>query len=76
MKKKKTRGHYCRICDRSLLNEKFSGKGHVIHVCKKCARLPKAERQAIEQTDELWDYAAQSNISKKNVPPKGVEGVQ
>jgi hypothetical protein len=30
-------------------------------------RLPKEERQAIEQEQELWDYLSQSNISKKNL---------
>lgn len=45
-------GHYCRICGRERANEKFSGKGHKIHVCKDCMRLPKEERQAIEEEQE------------------------
>ena len=60
-------GHYCRICGRTRPNERFSGKGHRIHVCKECARRPKAERDAIEQADEIYHMLAQSNISKKNI---------
>ena len=31
---KKT-GHYCKICGEHKANEKFSGKGHAAHICKK-----------------------------------------
>lgn len=34
------RGHYCKICGEYQSNEKFSGKGHVAHICKSCASLP------------------------------------
>ena len=64
---KKRRGHYCRICGSLKPNEAFSGKGHPIHVCKKCARLPKEEREEIECTDEVFNYLRQSHISDKNV---------
>jgi hypothetical protein len=60
-------GHYCRICGRERANEKFSGKGHRIHVYKDCMRLPKEERQAIEEEQEIWGYLSQSNISAKNL---------
>lgn len=60
-------GHYCRICGRTRPNEKFSGGGHVIHVCKECALKPKAEREEIEQEEELFGYLRQSNISAKNI---------
>ncbi len=60
-------GHYCRICGRTRANEKFSGKGHTIHVCKECARKPKEEREAIERADEIFSYLKQSHISGKNV---------
>lgn len=39
-KKKKHTGHYCRICGEYKANEKFSGKGHAAHICKKCWSLP------------------------------------
>ena len=60
-------GHYCRICGRSRPNEKFSGKGHKIHVCKECARKPKDERDAIEHEYEIFRFLKQSHISKKNI---------
>lgn len=59
--------HYCKICGRNRPNEKFSGKGHKIHVCKECAALPKEKRQSIEQEDEIFGFLNQSNISKKNI---------
>ncbi len=60
-------GHYCRICGRTRPNEKFSGKGHRIHVCKECSRMPKIERKIIEQKDEIFNYLKQSHISEKNI---------
>ena len=60
-------GHYCRICERQRPNEKFSGKGHNIHVCKDCMRLPKDKRQFIEEWEEIEGFLSQSNISKKNL---------
>ena len=39
-KKRKQQGHYCRICGEYKANEKFSGKGHVRHICKECQSLP------------------------------------
>ena len=60
-------GHYCRICGRERPNEQFSGKGHRIHVCKHCQRLPKTQRQAIEDRDDIFGFMQQSHISKKNV---------
>jgi len=60
-------GHYCRICGRTRPNEKFSGKGHGTHVCKDCARMPKEEREAIEQEEEIFGFLKQSRISDKNI---------
>jgi hypothetical protein len=48
-------------------NEQFSGKGHKIHVCKRCQRLPKSERRAVEDRDDIFGSMHQSHISKKNV---------
>ena len=64
---KRRRGHFCRICGSRKPNEAFSGKGHRIHVCKQCARLPKEEREQIEHKDEIFSYLRQSHISDKNV---------
>ena len=60
-------GHYCHICNQHKPNEKFSGKGHSIHVCKKCSAMPKQERQIIEDRSEILSFLDQSNISKKNI---------
>jgi len=55
------------MCGSLKPNEAFSGKGHRIHVCKQCARLPKEEREEIECKDEIFSYLSQSRISDKNV---------
>jgi ribosome-binding protein aMBF1 (putative translation factor) len=60
-------GHYCRICGRERPNEQFSGKGHRIHVCKRCKARPESERQAIEDKDDIFAFLEQSRISEKNV---------
>lgn len=60
-------GHYCRICGRIRATERFSGKGHRIHICKECAHLPKEEREVIEKQEEIFGYLRQSHISEKNV---------
>jgi len=46
--KKKTQGHFCKICQTFKANEKFSGKGHHLHICKACnqdLQLKKRERK-------------------------------
>ncbi len=60
-------GHYFRLCGRILANERFSGKGHLTHTCKECARMPKEQREAIEQEEEIFGYLHRSHISEKNV---------
>ncbi len=60
-------GHWCKICERVRPNEKFSGKGHKNHICKQCTKRPLEERQAIEQSNEIFGYIGQSHISKKNL---------
>jgi hypothetical protein len=64
---KKRHGHSCRICGCRKPNEAFSGNGHKIHVCKACSRMPKAERESIEQKDEIFNFLKQSHISQRNV---------
>ena len=64
---KKRRGHYCRICGSRRPNEAFSGKGHRTHICKRCDRLPREEREETEHKDEIFNYLRQSQISDKNV---------
>ena len=64
---KQRRGHYCRICGRRKPNEKFSGRGHRVHVCKDCAQMSKVDREAIEQEKEIIGYLQQAHISGKNI---------
>ena len=45
MAKKKQRGHYCRVCGRQRANEKFSGTGHVRHICRDCEREQRQARR-------------------------------
>jgi hypothetical protein len=60
-------GHYCRICGRERPNEQFSGRGHKIHVCRRCNARPKSERRTIEDKDDIFAFFEQSHISEKNV---------
>lgn len=60
-------GHCCRICGRERPNEQFSGKGHKIHVCKRCQAKPKTELRAIEDQDDIFGFLEQSHVSEKNV---------
>jgi len=60
-------GHYCRICGSTRPNEAFSGKGHRNHICKECARMPKEEKDANEQPEEIFGFLKQSHISERNV---------
>jgi hypothetical protein len=60
--------HYCRICCSSLTNEKFSGGGHRIHVCRECQRLPSDQREAIQAEHDMYNFLyRQSPISAKNL---------
>jgi len=43
-KKKRYRGHFYKVCGNILPNERFSGKGHAAHICKKCATKQKARK--------------------------------
>ena len=60
-------GHFCRICGETKSNEKFSRKGHKTHICKLCAKRPKAEQNEILHKEEIFGFLMQSNISKKNL---------
>lgn len=45
-KKKRRRGHYCKICSEYKSNESFSGKGHANHICRRCSKKSPAEQVA------------------------------
>jgi len=66
----KKHGHYCWVCETYKANEKFSGKGHKIHICKKCAQMQRAERRAkakqkhaVEANEDMEEE--QNKISEK-----------
>lgn len=59
--------HYCKICRNNLPNEKFTGKGHKTHICKKCNKVPKDERNDIMAEEEITGIIFQKNISEKNI---------
>lgn len=66
IKKKKYKGHYCKICGEIKANEQFTGKGHANHICKKCLKktgVQQAEEIAINRIYKLVRY---SNLSKQN----------
>jgi len=65
-RKKRYRGHYCYVCGEILPNEKFTGKGHVAHICKKCARLtPDNRLEAIALTHICRTFKC-TNLSRQN----------
>ncbi len=66
-KKKRYRGHYCHLCGQIKPNEQFSGRGHRDHICKACKKMPKAERQKIEDRDFVDSVLGQKNISAGNI---------
>ncbi len=45
MAKKKQQGHYCKVCGEYKSNESFTGKGHKNHICKKCSKLSKEDKE-------------------------------
>jgi hypothetical protein len=65
-KKKKIRGHYCKICDTFMANEKFSGKGHSGHICKKCSKLSGEERKEQQTINRIYSLCRFAYLSKAN----------
>jgi len=59
-------GCYCRLCGRERANEKFSGKGHGVHICKDCWNLPPPRKERIDKEEEILGFLRQSRISSKN----------
>lgn len=56
MPKKKRDGHYCKICGEYKANEKFSGKGHAAHICKKCSQLSAAAKAEVMTLNQLENF--------------------
>jgi hypothetical protein len=66
-KKKQYRGHYCYLCGELKPNERFSGRGRRNHICNACKKIPKAERQKIEDLRFVDSILDQKNISAGNI---------
>jgi len=60
-------GHYCWVCDGIRPNEAFSGKGHKQHICKKCAKKPREERERVKSLQNIHGFLIQRNISERNI---------
>ena len=67
-------GNWCKICGKNLPHERFSGKGHKSHICKRCAAKPindKKSKQHISNKnnviEEIANFLIQQNISDKNM---------
>jgi ABC-type dipeptide/oligopeptide/nickel transport system ATPase subunit len=67
-KKKKYRGHYCKVCGCIKPNEKFTGKGHKNHICKKCNKLSsenQKEKIILNKISRVFQYPNLSRNNKK-----------
>jgi hypothetical protein len=65
-KKKRYRGHFCKVCRKILPNEKFSGKGRTAHTCKKCARKLKARKSEEIAIACIYSVLSCPNLSRDN----------
>jgi RimJ/RimL family protein N-acetyltransferase len=65
MSKKKRQGHYCKICGEIKANEKFSGRGHAIHICKSCASLPIERRNELQRINRIERIAEKFRLTKE-----------
>ena len=63
-KKKRYRGHFCKVCRKILPNEKFSGKGHAAHICKKCTRKAKARKSEDTAITRIYSVLSCPNLSR------------
>jgi ribosome-binding protein aMBF1 (putative translation factor) len=59
-------GHYCRICGRTRVNEKFSGKRHKNHVCRDCSGKlgRKVEKEGIGENA----FASETVVLSNDMP--------
>jgi len=65
-KKKRYRGHFCKVCGNILPNEKFSGKGHAAHICKKCTTKQKARKSEEIAITRIHSVLSYHNLSRDN----------
>ena len=65
-KKKKYKGHYCKICGEIKANEQFTGKGHANHICKKCSKKTGSQQAEEIAINRIYKLVRYSNLSKQN----------
>lgn len=66
--------HYCWKCGQYLANEKFSGKGHARHICKKCMAEERAHRRQILK--EKRERGEIPELKLKPVSPEIIDYVE
>ncbi|WFD10858.1 hypothetical protein [Tepidibacter hydrothermalis] len=67
-KKKRYRGHYCKICGEIKSNEKFNGKGHKNHICKSCAKLSQLDKNELVHLRKIENIELSGFVlSKANI---------
>ncbi|GHV04670.1 MAG: hypothetical protein LBH32_03390 [Dysgonamonadaceae bacterium] len=66
MAKKKHQGHYCKICGEHKANEKFSGKGHSIHICRDCEALPQERKNELQYMNRIERIAEKYPRSRED----------
>lgn len=64
-KKKKHPGHYCMICGERKANEKFTDKGHAVHICKSCMSLRNGKKTDIDTLPEPLPISRETTRFKK-----------
>lgn len=63
---KKRNGHYCVVCASVFSNEKFSGKGHSRHICKKCSKKSSKEQDEQIKINKIYSMIRFMNLSRNN----------
>lgn len=70
-KKKKHKGHYCKICCSYKSNESFTGKGHAQHICKTCmSAIKKGKTMEDDLPDLVLENRETTRFKKLNKEQK------
>lgn len=65
-KKKKSPGYYCKICGERKANERFSGKGHAVDICKECQSLPAEVRTDMRRIRDVERVLSKYPLSRQD----------
>ena len=52
----KKQGPFCKINGCYRANERFSGKGHIPHICKQCAKLPAQKWSELHTLNRIENF--------------------